>query len=310
MKWILGASVVAVIAGMAATMTVPAQTITPDEAVLRLFPRETNGVAFIDVAALRSAPLYDETVAAQFKAKMPADMVEFGEATGFVVDRDLDRVTVARLEGRRLVAVAHANYDKFKVEQYLNDKQMRTETYLGRVIFHRRGEGGFSFVDNLVIAGNTDAVKKVIDRLAAPADNLLQNSEIMSSIKEIEAGSQVWAVGEFDSRLLLPMGRGVPEQIVEPLKALQSGTYQMRIDHDLHAVATGRFGDSESARMTGDLLRGLVAIAKLQLSRQPDMIQLLDGVRVEQNGSSMTVNVDASGDALKKLQNFRKPAAE
>ncbi len=309
MKWILGFSAIAVVVGMAATMTVPAQTITPDEATLKLFPRETAGLAFIDVASLRSAPLYDEAVAAQFKAKLPPEVAQFGEATGFVVDRDLDRVTVARLKNRQMVAVAHATYDTFKVEQYLNDKQISTETYLGRVIFHPRGEGGVSFIDNMVIAGQTDAVKQVIDRLAAPAENALQNADIVNAIRTVEAGSQVWAVGEFD-RSLLGIQRGTPPQIGEFIQALKSGTYQMRVDSDVHVAATGQFADSESARKAGDLLRGLVAVAKFQVSRQPDMIQLLDGVQVQQSGLSMMVNFDASGDLLKKLQSRRRSAAE
>ncbi len=309
MKWILGFSVLAVVLGMAATMTIPAQTITPDEAVLRLFPRETDGVAFIDAASLRSAPLYDETVAAQFKARIPPELAQFAEATGFAIDRDLDRVTIGRFGARQLVAVAHARYDRFKVEQYLNDKQIQTETYLGRVIFHPRGEGGISFIDDLVIAGQTDAVKKVIDRLAAPAESALQNPDIVNAIRTIEAGSHVWGVGAFDQSLL-GIHRGLPPQVGEFIKALKSGTYQMRLDSGVHAVATGQFADSESARAAGNLLRGLVAVAKFQVSRQPDMIQLLDGVQVQQSGLSMTVNFNASGDSLKKLQALRRPAAE
>jgi hypothetical protein len=309
MKWILGASVIAVVAGMAATMTLPAQTISPDEAILKLLPRETNGVAFVDLASLRSAPLYDETVVAQFRAKLPPVVVEFGEATGIVFDRDLDSVTVGRVGSRQMVAIAYASFDKFKVEQYLNDKQVQTETYLGRVIFHPRSEGGVCLVDNLVIAGHTEAVKKVIERLAAPGESVLQNPGLLDSIKAIEAGSQVWAAGEFDTRLL-PDQPEAPVQIAELMKSLQGGTYQMRIDQDVHVVATARFTDPEKARMTGDLLRGLIAVAKLQLSRQPDMIGLLDGVRVQESGLSMTVNFDVSGELLEKLQNMRKSAAE
>jgi hypothetical protein len=309
MKWILGVSFMAVVAAVAVTMTVPAQAVTPDEAILKLFPRETDGVAFFDVAALRSAPLYDEIVATQFKSKLPADVVEFGEATGFVLDRDLQQVTVARLGARQMVAVAPANYDRFKVEQYFNDKQVQSETYLGRVIFHPRSQGGISFLDNLVIVGHNDAVKKVIDRMAAPAENVLQNPEIMAAIQSIEAGNQVWAAGEFDSRLF-PIQNAAPAQALELLKALKSGTYQMRVDTGIHVVATGQFLDSENARTTTDLLRGFVALAKLQAARQPDLLELLDGVQVEQSGLSMTVNFAADGDLLKRLQTLRKQAAE
>ena len=60
MKWIAGVSLVAVIFGTAASMTIPAQTITPDLAILKLLPAETQGVAFIDAAALRNTPLVQD----------------------------------------------------------------------------------------------------------------------------------------------------------------------------------------------------------------------------------------------------------
>ena len=65
MKWIVGVSVVAaVVFGMVATITIPAQTIVPDQAVLKLFPAETQGIAFVDLAALRNTPLGQEVTGA------------------------------------------------------------------------------------------------------------------------------------------------------------------------------------------------------------------------------------------------------
>lgn len=116
-------------------------------------------------------------------------------------------------------------------------------------------------------------------------------------------------IGEFD-RSLLGIPGGAPAQIGEFIKALKRGTYQMRLDSDVQIVATGQFADSETARKAGDLLRGFVALAKFQVSRQPDVIRILDGVRVQQSGLSLTVHFDASGDSLKKLQGLRRAAAE
>ncbi len=52
MKWIVGVSVVAAVVFALATTTIPAQTIVPDQAVLKLFPAETQGVAFVDTRPL------------------------------------------------------------------------------------------------------------------------------------------------------------------------------------------------------------------------------------------------------------------
>ncbi len=98
---------------------------------------------------------------------------------------------------------------QFKVEQYLKDKagDITTETYLGRVIYTpdvpsggcpRMPGGGVSFVDNLIVAGSVSAIKQAIDRMAATAPSVVDNSGMMGQIRTITAGSQVWAVGSFD----------------------------------------------------------------------------------------------------------------
>ena len=59
----------------------------------------------------------------------------------------------------------------------------------------------------------------------------------------------------------------------------------MRIDSDIHARATGTFSDENSARNIGDLARGALAVAKLQVARQqPDMVHVLDGIQVSNSG--------------------------
>ena len=62
MKWILGVTTIAVVIGVVATMSIPAQTITPDEATLKLFPSETQGIGFVDVAGLRGSTLFNDLI--------------------------------------------------------------------------------------------------------------------------------------------------------------------------------------------------------------------------------------------------------
>src|SRR5512138_771444 len=79
MKWILGFTAVAVLIGVAATLTVPAQTVTLDEGTLKLLPAETLGIAFVDVAGLRNAPLFNELIL-QKLPPFPRELSEFAEA--------------------------------------------------------------------------------------------------------------------------------------------------------------------------------------------------------------------------------------
>jgi len=310
MRWILGVTVIAVIVGAVATMSVPAQTVTPDEATLKLFPPETQGIGFVDVAGLRNAPLFNELILQQLP-QFPRPVTEFTQATGFDIQRDVDRVTAGHIDQRAVLVVIEARYDKFKVEQFVTDKadHIGTETYLGRVIYTEDQPsdhaGAVSFIDNLIVAGNLSAVKQAIDRLAAPAPSIVQNTELMNQIRTIETSNQVWAVGNIDFSKFGGSPLNAPGKIDELVHSLKGGTYQMRIDQDVYVKATGSFGSPEMAKATNDMLRGLLAMARLQVAQEEKLIKLLDGVSIENSAEKLTVSVNASGDLLKQLQEIR-----
>ena len=97
----------------------------------------------------------------------------------------------------------------------------------------------------------------------------------------------------------------------EMLKSLKSGTYQMRVDTGIHARAIGNFADAESAKNIGDLARGAIAVAKMQVAKQQaDMVQLLDGIQVSNSGPSLTVRVEEAGELLMKLKDSYRPSIE
>jgi hypothetical protein len=309
MKWIVGFSLIAVIVGAAATATIPAATITLDQAILKLFPPETQGIAFIDVAALRNAALVKD-VLDFYRPTVEGHLPEFMTATGIVPQRDVDRVTVGKIAAGETLAVIEARYDRIKAEQYLKDKGMEGQAYLGHTVFSvdtQRGQtydvGTVTFLDNLIIAGHGEAVKKALDQMSLPGSQPLR-SDLMDAIGTIEAGSQVWAAGDFSVSGLPADFRG-PAPALELLKSLQSGTYQMRVDQDVHARAIGNFADADAARNLSDMARGFIAVAKLQVARQPDMLHLLDGIQVRDAGTSVLVNIDEPGDLLKKLKDYR-----
>jgi hypothetical protein len=87
--------------------------------------------------------------------------------------------------------------------------------------------------------------------------------------------------------------------------SLQSGTYQMRIDQDVHVQANGVFSTPDSAKSLGDMLRGMLAMGKMQTAQQPAFAQLLNGLDVENNGVNLTVSFTASGDLLKQIQSLK-----
>jgi len=313
MKWIVGVSVVAAVVFAVATATIPAQTIVPDQTVLKLFPAETQGVAFVDLAALRNTPLGVEIMAqgAPLTPQVPK-LQDFIDATGFNFREDVDRVTVARLDARRAIFVIQARFDQFKVERYLADHVTRLDTYMGRTIYEDRDHDfGVAFIDGLVISGYTDAVKKAVEQVSLPASSIALRSDLLAAIRNFEAGSQVWAAGEFNFEELpvaqLPPQAAGAGPIFDLLKTLQGGTYQMRVDTNIHAKAVANFTSAENAKTLSDLSRGVIALVKTRVAAQNlDLLHALDGLQVSYSGTQMFVNIDEPGDLVKKLRQLRQ----
>ena len=307
MKWIVGVSIIASALGWAGTMTIPTATITPDEATLKYFPQETRSIAFVDVAALVNAPLVQDVLNKGQFNMLPQGLQEIVDKTGFDPRRDLNHVTVGYISTRERLIVADARYDTFKAEQFLKDQGKSSETYLGRVVY-RDADFAVTFLDGVVLLGSDSAVRSAIDRITYPGSVQI-GSDLLQAIRTIEAGSQIWGVGSFDQQDL-PAGVYQSTPAAQILKSLRSGTWQMRVDRDLHGRATADFVDAQSAGSVTDMVRGLIAVAKLQTAKQqPDLLHVLDGIQVSNNGSSVVAQIDEPGDLLIKLQGVRSRAA-
>src|SRR5262245_9552018 len=278
MKWLLGVSMVAIAMGWVAVATVPVATASIDDASFRFLPPETQGVAFIDVAALRDAPLVQDLFKSS-STSFPRDFVEFMTATGFDPKRDIDKVTVGKVNAQDGLVIAQGRIDRFKVEQFLKDKGKVPEAYLGQSLY-RDGDKAFVLFDNLAVFGPVDTVKKALDQRQLPG-SLPLRSDLMAAIQSVEAGNQVWGVGDFTVNDLKAAGVRGPAPVIDMLQSLESGTYQMRVDSGIHARATGKFADAQSAQNIAELARGALAIARMQVAKkQPDVVAMLDGVQI------------------------------
>ena len=301
MKWVIGvfvlAATIAVVAGFPGATV---EAVTPDEELLKLFPAATDGVGFIDVAELRDNQLVHDLVETQLRGRARRGLDEFMERTGLDPIRDLEQVMAGRTGADSFLVVARVNYDALRVTQYFGERGVPSEAYLGRTLYRPEADDDWtvSFIDNLALLGSNDAVRGAIDRLAAPDSSALDNQELVEAIASIEDGNQVWAVGAFS--LLLPDGIA-PPMATDLVDSLERGTYQMRLDTDLAARAIGDFASPEMAQRTADLLRGFVALGKMQAFERAELIELLDRVVIDAVESSVHINFEAAGELLRRL---------
>jgi hypothetical protein len=312
MKWIVGVSLfaMAMVLGFAATTPVPVAAASIDAVSLRFLPPDIQGIGFIDVAALRDAPLVQDALKSK-DVTIRGDLDEFMIATGVDARRDIDKLTLAKLGAEDGFVIAQGRFDKAKIEDLLKTKNRSRsqESYLGQTLY-RDGNNAVVIFNDVVLLGRTNAVKKALDQMQSPVSRPLRN-DLLTAIQAIEPGNQLWGVGEFSINDLGTVGFNSPSAAVEMLKSLRSGTYQMRVDTGIYARATGNFADPEGAQNIGDLARGMLAIAKIQMAQQqPDVLPMLDGIQVSYTGATLTVRIEATGEQLRKLKNLYQPTIQ
>ena len=302
MKWALGVLVLAVtITVIAASFSPRVEALAPDEALLRLFPADSIGVLYADISELLGSELLQGILLENDAFELPNLVEEFSIRTGLDPFTDLEQAMLGRTGKDTFLGVARASYDPVRVEEYFRDRDVEFESYAGRALYWPDPEEDWkvSFIDDLVLTGDDLSVRGAIDRLNDSAATAIDDPLLLEGIESIEEGSQVWAVVAFED-FLLPNGI-VPPMALDLIASLEGGTYQMRLDSVLTGRAVGQFRTPETARRTGDLLRGLVAFGKMQAFEQPEMIELLDGVQIDNVESSVEIHFAVDGELLRRI---------
>lgn len=300
-RWVAGTAALVVAVAVVVSFQSSAQAVAPDTSMLKLFPQDVRAIGFVDVAALRSAPLLQDMVD-EAMSKGPRELKEFIEKTGFDPRTDLDRVMAGSVGPRDFLIVVRARYDRIKLETFLTEHGVISENYQGWLMFRPPHEDKMrlSLIDGTVLVGSANLVQGAIERNAAPAPSAADNAQLLSDLRGIDAGNQAWGIGDFASGLL-PRDLPGPRAAKQLVSSLSHGTYAMRIDTGVHALARGDFKDAQTARNLADLATGLQAAARMQAGNNRDLQQLIDSVQFQMNGTSMIVTVNVEGDLLKRI---------
>jgi hypothetical protein len=262
-------------------------------------------VLFVDVARMRDVRFVREFIRDEAGARVPESLEDFVAATDLDPVETVEQVMIGRSGPDSYLAAVRLRIDPRVIEEYLRTDGTPTETHLGRTLFlpdpeSEDGDWAVAFYEQTALVGPADAVRDAIDRIGS-GPTALDNAELMAAIGEIEPGSQVW--GSFTDLLAPEL---VPEGVAPPvaadlITALERVNYQMRVDTGVTARLAGDFSTLDAARRAGDLLRGFVAFGKMGSTGQPDMMELLNGLRVDTLEDSVEINFTATEELIDRI---------
>jgi len=274
----------------------------PDE--LTLVPRDAVLVAYADVRAIMVSEVRQRIL--QLLPAQGSGQQDFEKQTGIKIDTDVDRVVAclaaARPNGQALpvsgMALVRGRFNAPKIEALMREHGAKIETYNGKrllaadVTLGPAGANSISlaFVDpGLVAVGSTDLIRAAVD-LRGGGENVTSNESIMNFVRTF-AADNAWAVGQFDA---LAAQAKLPPAVAGQLPPITWFSVSGHVNSGINGLFQVDARDDDSANSLRDLVRGVVALAKLQTGAHPELRPMADSLQLGGTGKNVSLSFDVS----------------
>lgn len=288
----------------------PTSAFSPDSSTdeLQFVPREATVVAFANVHEIMTSDLRERIRRAL--PERPNGQEQFRNQTGINVETDVDRIVAClthrdddsqRFPASGLV-IARGRFDAVRIETLMREHGATAEDYKGRrlITAERPVNGGglsLAFIEpGLVGVGSPALVRNAID-LKDGGQSLTANDEIMNLVRSLDGGN-AWAVGRFDvlaSQAKLPSGLAAQ---LPPITWFAASGY---VNGGLNGVVRADSRDEASANNLRDVVRGFLALAKLQTASRPELRALLQSLELGGTGTAVALSFNLPAEVFDLL---------
>ncbi len=287
----------------------------PDD--LAYIPPDAVAVGYANVQEVMASELRQRLRRLQTDNPDSPDRHQFEEKTGVNVERDIDAVVAALLpagvdggrEGQPLV-LARGRFDQVRIEGLARDHGGEVSDYQGvRMIAHTEGAKTMALgfmAPGVVAVGSRDGVQGAVDAKRS-GRNVMSNTEIMRLVGELD-GNNAWAVGRFDA---MASTTGLPGELQQRMPTLSWFSAAGHLNGGITGTFKAEAKDEEAATNLRDLLRGAMAMVKLQADGKPEMRTFVDSLQLGGEGRTVAVGFAVPPemfDALEGMQRKRRPA--
>lgn len=278
---------------------------------LQYVPQNAAVVAYANVRDVMNSEFRQ-----RFRRMEPpsAERQEFEEKTGLNIERDIDSVVAAFFPSadattshpeRSAVVLARGRFEAGRLEALVLEHGGTAEDYKGRRLLLPKGDKepmavGFIEAD-LVALGSADAVKQAIDA-GIDNRNVMSNNELMRLVADMDA-SNAWAVGRFDA---LARQAQLPAEVQAQLPTVTWFSAAGHINGGLSGVLKAEARDEAAAQNLRDVVRGFLAMAKLQTGSRPGLQQLVDSLQLSGDGKTVALAFSVPSEFFDALEALGK----
>ncbi len=284
----------------------------PDE--LQFLPADAALVAFADVHEIMTSELRQK-VRTMLPMKEDGQR-QFENQTGINIETDIDRVVAAIAPTRDAnvpppgngIVLARGRFDQVKIEALMREHGAQVEQYKdARIIVGEPHQGqptiSLTFLQpGLVAIGSGTLIHSAVD-LKSGGPSVITNDEVMALIRDLDSGN-AWAVGRFD---VLASQTNLPAQLSERLPAIQWFSTSALIDSGIRGMIRAEARDEEAANALRDVVRGIMALAKLQTPSQPALGTVLRSLQLGGSDKTVSLSFEVPADVFSALGALAKP---
>jgi hypothetical protein len=143
----------------------------------------------------------------------------------------------------------------------------------------------------LVALGSTSVIRAAIDlhhsgnNPQKGLESVTGNEELMNLVRSMDSGN-AWAVGRFDA---LGSHARLPEAVSSQIPAITWVSINGHVNGGIRGVIRAEARDDEAANNLRDVVRGFLALAKLQSGSRPELQLMMQSL--ELTGTGKTVGV-------------------
>ena len=293
---------------------------------LRYVPADATLVAYADVRAIM-----DSELRARLKSVLPMPekgQQEFQAQTGIDIETDIDYVVAALAPGslqKAPLVVARGRFDGGRLEALAREHGGSVEEYRGKrlilapsnhqdaeiagevvsgadapaQIVHRAAQSMvLAFLEpGLVAVGDTATVKKAIDAQMS-AHSITSNNEMMELVTDIGQGNNAWAVGRFD---VIAAQAHLPEQLAKQIPAVKWFAAAGHVNGGVSGTLRAEARDDASAENLRDVVRGFLALARMQSAADPRSAALVESLQLAGTGKTVALSFTVPAEIIEMI---------
>jgi hypothetical protein len=242
---------------------------------------------------------------------------EFQDQTGINIETDIEHVVAClaptgpdgKMPGSGMV-LARGLFDQVKIEAVMREHGAVVENYKGKrlIVASPAGlapTGDFAlsfFKPGLAAVGSASLIRRAVD-LENGGENITNNDAVMNLVRPLDSGN-AWAVGRFDairSATRLPPG-------LDQLPAITWFSVTGQINDGISGVVRAEARDDESATNLRDVVRGFLALAKLQATSKPELQALVQSLELGGSGKTVALSFSVPGTVFDIMHGDLRPA--